>query len=122
MTVALDLNDVQGRARCYAQALALADGEVVNSVVLADYFSVGGHELAGGVGQRLALLGQVGIEKLLVVAAGDKADLLRIRLGGESEAVMASQIAYLRLGHFSERKQGAAELIHHGLALAAKPD
>src|SRR5580693_2268055 len=104
MTVALDLNDVQGRARCHAQSLALADGEVVDSVMLADYLSIGSHEFAGCVGERFAPLGQIGVEKLLVVASGDKADLLRILLGGESEAVMASQIANLRLGHFSQRK------------------
>src|SRR5271170_1979440 len=111
MTVALDLNYVQGRARCHAQALALADREVVDSVVLAYYFPFGGHEFAGGIGQRLALLSQISIEKLLVVTSGDKADLLRIRLGGESEAVMASQVAHLRLGHFAEGKQSAAKLI-----------
>ena len=109
--VALDLDHVQRRAGGHAQTLALAYGEVVDSVVLADYFPFGGHEFAGCVGQRLALLGQIGIEKLLVVAAGDKADLLRIWLGGESEAVMARQVANLRLGHFTERKIRMRQLL-----------
>ena len=39
--VALDLDHVERRTGGDAQALALAYGEVVNAVVLADYFAVG---------------------------------------------------------------------------------
>ena len=38
------------------------------------------------VGHRLALLFEIGGEELLVVAAGDEADLLRVGLFGEGEA------------------------------------
>src|ERR1700734_362686 len=109
--VTLDLNHVQRRTSRDSPSLALANGEVVDAVMLADYLSVGGHEFASGIGQRLALLGQIGIEKLLVVASGDEADLLRIWLCCESQPVITRQITDLRLGHFSERKKRAAELI-----------
>jgi len=79
--------------------------------VFADYLAVGGHEFAGSVRQRLTSLRQICIEELLVVASRNEADLLRIRLGGEREPVMPRQIANLGLGHFSEWKQSAAELL-----------
>src|SRR3982074_698756 len=37
--VALDLDNIEGRTRGYAQALALAYGEIVDAVVLADHLS-----------------------------------------------------------------------------------
>ena len=37
---------------------------------------VGRHQLAGGIGQSVALLGQIGVNKILVIAAGDKANFL----------------------------------------------
>ena len=70
------------------KSLALSDGEVVNAAVLADDFAVGGDQLSGGIGQRLALLGQIGVEKVLVVAAGDKADFLRVGLLGQRQPVL----------------------------------
>src|ERR1700683_5043031 len=71
--VTLDLNHVKRRTSRDSQSLALTNGEVVDAVMLGVYLPVGGHEFASGIGQRLALLGQIGIEKLLVVASGDEA-------------------------------------------------
>ena len=48
----------------------------------ADDFAAGRDELACGLGDSFALLLQVVLNKLLVVAAGDEADLLRIGLVG----------------------------------------
>ena len=79
--------------------------------VLADDFAVGGHEFAGGVGQGLALLGEVGVDEALVVAAGDEADFLRVGLLGERESVLAGEFADLGLGHVAERKDRAAQLL-----------
>src|SRR5208282_5334589 len=96
---AADLDHVERRAGGDAQSLALADGEVVNAPMLADHFAVGGHEVARGVGQTLAPLGEVGINEALVVAAGDEAYLLRVGLFGDGESVLVRQLADLRLGH-----------------------
>ena len=71
-----DLDDVQRRSGRDAKSLALAHSEVVNARVLADDFAVRGDEFARSVGQRLALLGQIRVDEPLVVAAGNKADLL----------------------------------------------
>ena len=83
----------------------------MNAGVLADDFAAGGDELAGGVGQGLALLGEIGVDKALVVAAGDEADFLRVGLFGDHEAVLAGEFADFGLGHIAERKQSAAQLL-----------
>src|ERR1700686_3087253 len=108
---AADLDDVERRAGGNAESLALADGEVVNASVLAYDFAVCGDEIAGRLGQCLALLGEVGIDEALVVAARDEADFLRVRLLRESEAVMSREFADLGLGHVAERKDRAAQLL-----------
>src|SRR6202012_6106827 len=71
------LYDVERRGRGEPQSLALSDGEVVDALMVADHLARCRHQLAGGIGQRLALLVEVGVDELLVVAAGDEADLLR---------------------------------------------
>src|SRR5207248_3601205 len=106
-----DLNHIQRRASSHTKALALSNGEVVNAGMLANYFAIRGYQFASGVRQSIAALGKIGIKKILVVAAGDEADLLRIGLFGEREAVLASQFANLRLGHLSQRKERSAELL-----------
>ena len=85
--ISLDLDHVERRARGHAQSLALAHGEVVDAAMLAHDFAVGGDQFAGSVGQGLALLRQIGVEKLLVIAAGNKADFLRIGLLGQSQSM-----------------------------------
>ena len=84
---------------------------MMNSTVFADDVAIGGHEFASSVGQGIALLSKVGVKKVLVVAARDETNFLRIRLLGESESVMARQIANFGLSHFSQGKQSAAELL-----------
>src|SRR5215470_1242316 len=109
--VTLDLQDVQRRSSGYTKPLALTDSEVVDTRMLADYAAIGRDQLAGGIGQRLALLGEVSIEKILVVAARDETYLLRVRLLRQREAVLARKVAHLGLGHPAQRKQRAAELL-----------
>src|SRR5258708_37610889 len=99
----VNLDHVERRSGRDAEALALADSEVVNAGVLADHFSVRGHKLAGRVGQSLATLGEGGINEALVIAAGDKADLLRIGLLGQSQTLPAGQFANLGLRDAAER-------------------
>ena len=85
--VGVDVEDVERVGAGDAEALALAYGEAVDARVMADDFAGGGDELAGGVGEVFALLVEVGLEEGVVVAAGDEADLLRVGLLGEVEAV-----------------------------------
>src|SRR5450755_2780801 len=108
---AADLDHVERRAGGYAESLALADREIVNASVLTDDVAVGGDEVASGVRQGLALLGEVGVDEALVVATGDKANLLRVGLFREGETVLAREFAHLGLGHVTERKDCPTELL-----------
>ena len=94
-----------------AEALALADGEVVDAGMAADDLTGACDELAGGFGHGLLLLVEVGAEEGLVVAAGDEADLLRIGLGGDLEAGVRGHDAHGGLLHFAEREEGVGELV-----------
>ena len=98
MAGGVDVEHVERRGRADAEALALADGEVGDAFVVADDFAVGRDQFAGGLGHCLALLFEIGGEELLVVAAGDEADLLRVGLLGEGEAALARDLADLGLG------------------------
>src|SRR6476619_5414214 len=68
-------------------------------------------KFAGSVRQLLALLTEVSVDKALIIAAGNKAYLLRVGLFRESQMVLARQLAHLWLIHVPERKQRAAELL-----------
>ena len=103
----IDVEHVERRRRSDTEPLALADGEVGDALVAAKHLATGGHQFAGSVRKRLALLLEIGGKKLLVIAAGDKADFLRVGLFGELEAMLTRNFAHLRLGHVAERKQGA---------------
>src|SRR5208282_3565890 len=107
----VNLNYVERRTCGHTQSLALADGEVVNAGVLSDYLAVGGDHLSGNCGGLVSLLGEVGFEKTLVVATRDEAYFLRVGLFGNHEMVLAGEFAHFRLGHASEREQGAAQLL-----------
>ena len=115
-TVILDLNYVERRASGDTEALALADGEIVHSGVLADDFAVGGDHLASNgfaadFGSVVSLFGEVGVDETLVVSAGDEANFLGVGLFGDDEAVLAREFANFGLGHSAERKQCSAKLL-----------
>ena len=105
-SVSLDLNYVERRARGHAKSLALAHGEVVNAAVLAYDFAVGRDQFAGRVGQRLALLRQISVQKLLVVTAGDKADFLRVRLLGQGQSVLLAPTGEPQASSFRPAETG----------------
>src|SRR5215471_12998507 len=107
---ATDLDDIERRPGGHSEPLALADREVVDAGMLADDLAAGRDQFAGGVRQRLALLSKISVNEPLVVAARDKADLLRVRLLGDGQPVPVRQFADLRLGHISQGEQRAAEL------------
>src|SRR6266496_2842096 len=98
---AADLDHVEWRSGGYAESLALSDGEIVNAAVRSDRLTVRSHEFARSIWQRLTLLGKVGIDKALVVAAGDEADFLRVGLLRERETMMAGECANFGLNHFA---------------------
>src|SRR5712671_6105142 len=79
--------------------------------MVAQYLAVCGDEFTGGVGQLLALLVKVSIDEALVVAAGDEAYFLRVRLFRQRQMMLARQLAHLRLLHVAQGKQRAAELL-----------
>ena len=108
---AADLDNVEWRSRGHAQSLALADSEVVNAGVLADDFAVRGYQVTRRVGQSLALLGEIGVDETLVVAAGNEADFLRVGLLSECQSVLASEFANRGLGQVSEREDRAPQLL-----------
>ena len=110
VAVGVDIEHVEGCGGADAQALALADSEVEDAVVMADDLAIGGDKLAGGVREGLALLLEIGGEELLVVAAGDEADLLGVGLLGEGQTMPACHFADFRLGEAAEREEGAGEL------------
>jgi hypothetical protein len=56
--------------------------------VAAENFAVGCDQFAGGLRDLLALLFEIGGDELLVVAAGDEADLLRVGLLGERQSAL----------------------------------
>ena len=109
--VRVDGEDVERRGGADAEALALADGEVGDAVVMSDDFAVGSDEFAGGVRDGAALLFEVGSEELLVVAAGDEADFLGVGLFSEGQAGIASGDADVWLFHGAEGEEGAGELV-----------
>src|SRR3984957_20810683 len=101
---AINLNYVERRPGGDAQAFALAYGEIMDAAVFANYFPARGYQFPGGIGQGLDTLGEIGIDKSLVIAAGYKTNFLRVRLFGQSQAVPSRQLANLRLRHSPERK------------------
>ncbi len=107
----VDVEDVEGVGGGDAEALALADGEVVDAGVLAEWGTGGGDEGAGGIGEGQALLFEVVCDELLVVAAGDEADFLGVGLIGEGELTGARDVADLRLGEVTEGEEGVGELV-----------
>src|SRR5262249_15116781 len=92
-------------------ALTLAHCEIVNALMVADHGAIGRHQFTGSIRQRFALLGQVGVDKALVISARDEADLLRVRLLRQGQAMAACEFTHLRLIHVSERKARPAELL-----------
>src|SRR5487761_1177952 len=69
---------VGGRA-ADAQALALADGEAVRALVLADHAAAGVHDLAGRLAEPAG-------QELPGVAVGDEAHVVAVRLVGDGQA------------------------------------
>ncbi len=102
MGVRVDVEDVEGLGAGEAEAFALADGEGLDALVVADDFAGGGDEFSGGVGEGLVLLVEVGLEEGVVVSAGDEADLLGVGLGGDVETGFGGHDADGWLLHFAE--------------------
>src|SRR5438270_11312139 len=73
--------------------------------------AVSSDQFAGSVRQLFPLLVQVSVDETLVIAAGDKANLLRVRLFRQRQMMLTSQFAHLRLLHVSQRKQRTTELL-----------
>src|SRR5262249_56143883 len=72
---------------------------------------VGRRQFARGVRQRLTLLGEVGVDKALVIPSRNEADLLRVRLFRQRQPMLPGELAHLGLAHVAQRKESAAELL-----------
>ncbi len=79
--------------------------------MVAENLAIGRDQLARGLGDGFALLFEIGGDELLVVTAGNEADLLRVRLLGERKAALRGHFAHLRLRHSAERKEGMRQLL-----------
>src|SRR5579864_7720544 len=79
--------------------------------MLADHAAIGGYEFSRGIRKRVALLGKICVKKILVVATGNKTDFLGVRLFGQRQTILASEVANLGLIHSAKRKQSPAELL-----------
>ena len=69
----LQAQDVERRPRAETQPLALPNSKVVNPLMVPDHFARSGDQLARRVGHLLALLIEIGVDKLLVIAGIDGA-------------------------------------------------
>ena len=98
MRIRVDGQDVERVSAGEAETFALTDSEALDALVMADDLAGGADEFAGGVGERFALLVEVGLEEGVVVAAGDEADLLRVRLLRDGETGLGCHLADFRLG------------------------
>src|SRR5882672_1407903 len=94
----IELNDIERRGRGDAQPLALADGEVNDALVPADYMAVEIDDVAGLDRARLQAADDIG-----VAPGRHEADVLAVLLVGDLEAKTPCQFARLRLGHVTER-------------------
>jgi hypothetical protein len=109
----LDVEDVAGAAvvggRADAQAAALADGESVGAVVLAE-------DGAGLVDDPAGGLAEVPGQEPLGVAVGDEADVVAVGLVGHGEATGRGFGADLGLGGVAEGEHSVAQLLggEHG--------
>src|SRR5690242_16931164 len=83
----------------------------MNAAMGTQHFPAAAHQFAGSIGKRVALLSQVRIKKLLVVAAGHEADFLRVRLVGQGQAMTARDFSHLGLQQPAQGKERAAELL-----------
>src|ERR1700756_2412196 len=77
---AIDVDDIERRTSGYAESLALADGEIVDAFMMPQHLAIGGDKFAGSIRQALTLFSEIGVNEPLVIAAGNKADFLRIGL------------------------------------------
>src|SRR5947209_12781715 len=102
MFLAAQFDDVERLGTGDPQSLALTDGEVVDPAMLPDHLTRGGYKLTRCVGEGLVVFGEVGVDELLVVAPGDEAYLLGVRLLGEGESVVGGESAHVGLGHSAE--------------------
>jgi hypothetical protein len=98
----VDVHDVEANPRRQSKSLSLSDRETVHAVVRAD-------DAAGGVadGARGAD-SAVGLEKGIVVAVGDEADLVAVGLLGDGKIELARERADSRLVERTDGKEARA--------------
>src|SRR3954469_8916550 len=79
---------------------------------MANYLAARRDQIARRVRQLLTLLRQICVEELLVIAARNKTDLLRVRLVGKYlQALVARLFADFWLTHVTQREQRSRKLL-----------
>lgn len=104
----VERDDVHGAAGGDAEAAALADGEAMEAVVLAEDGAIGSDDFADRViaticgGVRFVLLAAIGFDEGGVVAARDEANFLAFGLFGDGDAQTAGDGANFVFGKLAE--------------------
>ncbi len=106
----VDGEDVDGLAGGEAEALALADGVIVDAGVAADDGAVFGDDVAFVIIQRNIFGAGIGVNELDVVAVGHEAEFHAFGLFGDGKIGVARDVADFFLGEFAEREVAAGEL------------
>src|ERR1039458_7881555 len=109
--VSANFQYIQRRTRGHPEPLALAHGKVVNATVGPDNLAGRGDLFACGIGKLFALLREVGVEELLIVAARNETNLLRVGLFEQPKSGAPGLLAHLGLAQLTKRKHGAAQLL-----------
>src|SRR6185503_1033959 len=105
----IELDDIERRAGCDTQSLALADGEMNDALMPAADAAFEIDDVA-----RLDRAGLQAADDIRVAPGRHKTDVLAVLLVGNFEAEAPRQFARLRLGHVAERKAQKIELFARG--------
>ena len=105
----IDINDIARGAGASGEALALADGEQLDSVMGSQMIPLHVIEAAGL--KRLSTIRKTILKESLVILPWHEADLLTILLVGHLKAEFAGDATDLLFGECAEWEQGPDELL-----------
>jgi len=107
---AIKLENVERMSDGNSQSFALAYGEFVDAIVMAEHFTAGGNHFAGVRGQSASLLTQICFDELHVISRRHKTNFLTFRFCGDGQLRRVRDCAHFVLLQFAERKTGSRHL------------
>src|ERR1017187_1375958 len=110
MTRWIDLQHVKRGRRAHAETLPLPHGKAGNPLVPPDNLAARRNQFACRLRHLHALLLEIRGQKLLVIPAGDEANLLRVGLLGQHQAALPRNFTNLSLGEPPQRKERVRQL------------